>query len=60
MALLRLLEALLLLLFIFLIFFDALPRGRERRLEALALMLRGVGDRGGALRLFLVVGLFRE
>ena len=60
MALLRLLEALFLLLFIFLIFFDALPRGRERRLEALPLMFRGVGDRGGALRLFLVVGLFRE
>ena len=60
MALLRLLEALLLLLFIFFVLLDALPRGRERRLEALALMLRGVGDRGGALRLFLVVGLFRE
>jgi hypothetical protein len=55
-----LLEALLLLLFIFFVLLDALPRRGQRRLEALALMLRGVGDRGGALRLFLVVGLFRE
>ena len=60
MALLGLLEALFLLLFIFFVLLDALPRGRERRLEALPLMFRGVGDRGGALRLFLVVGLFRE
>ena len=33
---------------------------RASRLEALALMFRGVGDRSGPFRLFPVVGLFRE